>query len=285
MLICSDIPNLRQSVQAWKSKGERVAFVPTMGNLHAGHLQLVQAARARADRVVVSVFVNPLQFNEAADFNAYPRTLEDDVHLLREARADLLFVPTVDVMYPHGQVSNTKVIVPGLTDVLEGECRPGHFTGVSTVVAKLFNMVQPDLALFGEKDFQQLMLIRRMVADLDMPVAIEGLPTVREADGLAMSSRNSRLSADERRIAPAIYQTLCRLRDLLLQGDRQYASLEQLAVAELDRAGFRAEYIAVRRAADLQPPASGDTQLVLLLAAHLGKTRLIDNLPVTLPPA
>lgn len=283
MLICSDLASLRKNISNWKKSNQRVAFVPTMGNLHAGHLQLVQVARARAGRVVVSVFVNPLQFNETADFNAYPRTLEDDARLLRAANADLLFAPTVDVMYPHGQALITKVVVPGLSDVLEGECRPGHFAGVSTVVAKLFNMVQPDLALFGEKDFQQLMLIRRMVADLDMPLAIEGLPTVREADGLAMSSRNSRLSADERRIAPVIYQTLCRLRDQLLRGDRYFAGLEQQAVAELDRAGFRAEYIAVRRAADLQPPASGDTQLVLLAAAQLGKTRLIDNIPLALP--
>lgn len=283
MLICSDLASLRKNIFNWKKNNQRVAFVPTMGNLHAGHLQLVHAARKQAQRVVVSIFVNPLQFNEAADFAAYPRTLDADAHLLREAQADLLFAPTVDVMYPHGQVANTKVMVPGLGDVLEGECRPGHFTGVSTVVAKLFNMVQPDVALFGEKDFQQLMLIRRMVADLDMPILIESLTTVREADGLAMSSRNSRLSAGERQVAPVIYQTLCRLRDQLLRGERPFALLEQQAVAGLNSAGFRAEYVAVRRAADLQSPAAGDTQLVVLLAAHLGKTRLIDNLPVTLP--
>lgn len=282
MLICPDIPALRQSIQAWKSKGERIALVPTMGNLHAGHLQLVSAARARTNRVVVSIFVNPLQFNETADFNAYPRTLDDDARMLRVANVDLLFAPTVDVMYPQGQVLNTKVMVPGISDILEGECRPGHFTGVATVVAKLFNMVQPDVALFGEKDFQQLLLIRRMVADLAMPIAIEGLPTVREADGLAMSSRNSRLGVYERQVAPVLYPTLCKVRDQVLQGETQYASLEQQATADLNRAGFRTEYVALRRALDLQPPAADDKQLVLLVAAHLGRTRLIDNIPLCL---
>lgn len=282
MLICSSISDLRQSILGWKAQGARIGFVPTMGNLHAGHLQLVHAARAQADRVVVSVFVNPLQFNEAADFEAYPRTLDRDAALLREAKVDLLFTPTENVMYPHGQASNTKVMVPGLSELLEGECRPGHFTGVATVVAKLFNMVQPDMAMFGEKDFQQLLLIRRLVADLDMPVQIEGLPTVREADGLAMSSRNSRLSTDQRRVAPLIFQTLNRLRDQLADGEQSYTRLEQQAVAALDRAGFRTEYVVVRRTVDLHPPAPGDRQLVLLVAAHLGGTRLIDNLPIIL---
>ena len=282
MLNYSDIPELRRQVQAWKAAGERIAFVPTMGNLHAGHLQLVQAAQSHADRVVVSIFVNPLQFNEAADFNAYPRSLEADAQLLREVQADLLFTPDVQQMYPQGQVGNTKVQVPALSDVLEGEHRPGHFTGVTTVVAKLFNMVQPDVAWFGEKDFQQLLLIRRMVADLDLPIQIESLPTVREADGLAMSSRNSRLSAGERQQAPAIYQMLCALRQQIAQGDRRYTILEQQAVASLNQAGFRAEYVAVRRAADLQPAAPDDTALVILLAAWLGQTRLIDNLILNL---
>lgn len=282
MLICSSISDLRQSILGWKAQGDRIGFVPTMGNLHAGHLQLVHAARTQADRVVVSVFVNPLQFNEAADFEAYPRTLDRDAALLREAKVDLLFTPTENVMYPHGQASNTKVMVPGLSELLEGECRPGHFTGVATVVAKLFNMVQPDMAMFGEKDFQQLLLIRRLVADLDIPVQIEGLPTVREADGLAMSSRNSRLSVDERRIAPLIFQTLNRLRDQLAGGERSYMRLEQQAVASLDQAGFRTEYVVVRRTVDLHPPAPGDRQLVLLVAAQLGGTRLIDNLPIIL---
>lgn len=284
MLICPDIPNLRQSIHAWKSKGERIAFVPTMGNLHAGHLQLVQAAHERADRVVVSIFVNPLQFNEAADFNAYPRTLDDDAQMLRSVNTNLLFAPDVQQMYPQGQISNTKVIVPGLSECLEGEHRPGHFTGVTTVVAKLFNMVQPDMAWFGEKDFQQLMLIRRLVADLDLPIKIMSLPTVREPDGLAMSSRNGRLNADERRIAPVIYQTLCALRDRIQQGERPYALLEQHAMVALERAGFRAEYVAVRRVSDLQPPADGDRQMVVLVAAHLGNTRLIDNIPIMLSP-
>ena len=284
MLICSDISALRQTVQAWKSAGDRIAFVPTMGNLHAGHLQLVRAAWAQSNRVVVSIFVNPLQFNEAADFNAYPRTLDEDGQLLCAVNTDLLFTPDVRQMYPQGQISNAKVIVPGLSELLEGEHRPGHFTGVTTVVAKFFNMVQADTAWFGEKDFQQLMLIRRMVADLDLPIQIHSLPTVRETDGLAMSSRNGRLSADERRLAPHIYQILCTLRDQILQGKQSYALLEQQAMAALDQAGFKAEYVAVRRQADLLPPVAGEGSLVLLLAAWLGKTRLIDNLTVNLYP-
>ena len=284
MLICSDISVLRQTVQAWKSAGDRIAFVPTMGNLHAGHLQLVRAAWAQSNRVVVSIFVNPLQFNEAADFHAYPRTLDEDGQLLCAVNTDLLFTPDVQQMYPQGQISNTKVIVPGLSELLEGEHRPGHFTGVTTVVAKFFNMVQADTAWFGEKDFQQLMLIRRMVADLDLPIQIHSLPTVRETDGLAMSSRNGRLSADERRLAPHIYQILCTLRDQILQGKQSYALLEQQAMVALDQAGFKAEYVAVRRQADLLPPVAGEGSLVLLLAAWLGKTRLIDNLTVNLYP-
>ena len=282
MIICSDIPDLRQHIRSWKLRGERIAFVPTMGNLHAGHLQLVAAARQQADHVVVSVFVNPMQFNDAADFNAYPRTLEQDADLLRAANVDVLFAPTDSVVYPHGQVANTKVIVPGLSDVLEGEYRPGHFTGVTTVVCKLFNIVLPEVALFGEKDFQQLLLIRRMVRDLDMPIQIASLPTVRESDGLAMSSRNGRLSAAERAVAPVLYQVLCRLRDQVLAGDRRYALMEEQAITALKGAGLGVEYVVVRRVSDLQPPQDGDQQLVVLVAAQLGKTRLIDNIPMVL---
>ena len=284
MHICTDIAELRRNVQAWKKAGERVALVPTMGNLHRGHLRLVQAAKQHAQRVVVSVFVNPLQFNEAADFKAYPRTLDDDAQQLRAVATDLLFAPDVDVIYPRGQAGNTKVLVPGISDVLEGEHRPGHFTGVATVVAKLFNMVQPDVALFGEKDFQQLLLIRRMAADLDLPIEIISVATEREADGLAMSSRNSRLSAEQRQLAPVIYQTLRTLQRQLVQGDHRYTILEQQAVAALNQAGFRAEYVAVRRAADLQPATPDDTTQVVLLAAWLGQIRLIDNLMLALNP-
>jgi pantoate--beta-alanine ligase len=279
VLICTDIPTLRKTIFAWKSSGERIAFVPTMGNLHAGHLQLVQAARQQAQRVVVSIFVNPLQFNEAADFNAYPRTLEQDAQQLRDVKTDVLFAPDVSVMYPQGQTANTKVMVPGLGDILEGEHRPGHFTGVTTVVAKLFNMVQPDMAMFGEKDFQQLMLIRRMVADLDMPIEICSLPTVREADGLAMSSRNGRLNPEERGRAPAIHETLSGVVARIRQGGRDYASLEREAMARLDGRGFNTEYVAVRRAADLHVPTPADRELVVLVASRLGQVRLIDNIP------
>lgn len=284
MLICTDISALRRVIQPWKLQGERIAFVPTMGNLHAGHMQLVAAARQQADRVVVSIFVNPMQFNDAADFQAYPRTLEQDAQALRRAGVDILFAPAEQVVYPHGQSASTRVRVPGVGDVLEGEFRPGHFTGVTTVVNKLFNMVQPDVALFGEKDFQQLLLIRRMVRDLDMPVQIAGLPTVREPDGLAMSSRNGRLSAAQRGVAPVIFQTLSRMRDQVLQGDRHYPALEQQATAALEAAGFRVEYVVLRRASDLQPPLDGDQQLVGLVAAHLGYTRLIDNIPIQITP-
>lgn len=284
MLICTDISALRRVIQPWKLQGERIAFVPTMGNLHAGHMQLVAAARQQADRVVVSIFVNPMQFNDAADFQAYPRTLEQDAQALRRAGVDILFAPAEQVVYPHGQSASTRVRVPGVGDVLEGEFRPGHFTGVTTVVNKLFNMVQPDVALFGEKDFQQLLLIRRMVRDLDMPVQIAGLPTVREPDGLAMSSRNGRLSAAQRGVAPVIFQTLSRMRDQVLQGDRHYPALEQQATAALEAAGFRVEYVVLRRASDLQPPLDGDQQLVGLVAAHLGHTRLIDNIPIQITP-
>ena len=280
MDVCSDIAAVRTRVRDWKAQGLRVGFVPTMGNLHAGHLALVDEALRHADRVLVSIYVNPLQFNQEDDFSAYPRTLEADVEQLRTAGAQALFTPDDDIIYPHGQQASCKVSVPGLSEVLEGEHRPGHFTGVTTVVAKLFNIVQPALAVFGEKDFQQLMLIRQMVRDLDMPIEIRAVATCREADGLAMSSRNGRLSPAQREQAPALYRELRRLADLVTNGERDYTELERQGLQRLREAGFEPEYLTLRRSSDLQPPAPDDRELVILAAAWLGAVRLIDNLPL-----
>jgi pantoate--beta-alanine ligase len=250
-----------------------------MGNLHAGHLALVAEARRLAERVVVSIFVNPLQFGPQEDFGAYPRTLARDQELLAGAGTDLLFAPSVEVVYPRGQADQTRVEVPGISDILCGASRPGHFVGVATVVCKLFNMVQPDLAVFGEKDYQQLLVIRRMTLDLSLPVVIQGLATVREADGLAMSSRNGYLTAQERARAPTLYLTLQRCAEWLRQG-LDIAAVEGLAGEEITAAGFGPDYVSVRRATDLGLPQVGDRELVILAAARLGRARLIDNLRV-----
>ena len=276
---CERIATLRERVAAWRHAGQRIGFVPTMGNLHAGHLALVAEARRLAERVVVSIFVNPLQFGPQEDFAAYPRTLARDQELLAGAGTDLLFAPTVEAVYPRGQAEQTRVEVPGISDILCGASRPGHFVGVATVVCKLFNMVQPDLAVFGEKDFQQLQVIRLMTLDLSLPVAVHGLATVREADGLAMSSRNGYLTAEERARAPALYQTLWRCAERLRQG-QDIATVEGQAGEEIAAAGFGPDYFSVRRAADLALPQAGDRELVVLAAARLGRARLIDNVRV-----
>lgn len=274
------ISTLRERVAGWRRAGHRVAFVPTMGNLHAGHLALVTEARRLAERVVVSIFVNPLQFGPQEDFAAYPRTLARDQELLAGAGTDLLFAPTVAAVYPRGQAEQTRVEVPGISDILCGASRPGHFVGVATVVCKLFNMVQPDLAVFGEKDFQQLLVIRLMTLDLSLPVAIQGLATVREADGLAMSSRNGYLTTEERVRAPALYRTLRHCAEWLEAG-LDPATVERQAGEEIATAGFTPDYFSVRRAADLGLPARGERELVVLAAARLGRARLIDNLRVS----
>jgi pantoate--beta-alanine ligase len=278
MQTVASIAEVRSLVSAWRAAGLRVAFVPTMGNLHAGHIHLVSEARKRADKVVASIFVNPLQFGPSEDFAAYPRTLAADQEKLAAAGCDLLFAPTEQEMYPLGRDGLSHVEVPALSDILCGAFRPGHFRGVATVVSKLFNIVQPDVALFGEKDYQQLLVIRLMVRDLDMPVEIIGVPTVREADGLAMSSRNGYLGADERRLATEVYATLQALATRLREGAQDYTALEAAAVARLELAGFRPDYVSVRRAEDLSLPQVGERRLVVLVAARLGKTRLIDNL-------
>ena len=275
------VSELRERVAAWRAAGERIAFVPTMGNLHAGHLCLVREARARADRVVASIFVNPLQFGPSEDLDAYPRTLDEDRRLLVEAGCDLLFAPRVSEVYPRGQEAQTRVDVPGLSDILCGASRPGHFVGVATVVCKLLNMAQPDVALFGEKDFQQLLVIRRMVEDLAMPVEIVGVPTVREPDGLAMSSRNGYLTAEERRLAPALRRVLIAAGDSLRAGE-SVARVEQAALESLAAAGLRPDYLSVRRACDLASADPDDRDLIILAAAYLGRARLIDNLRVAL---
>ncbi|MBK5938707.1 pantoate--beta-alanine ligase [Halochromatium roseum] len=277
---------LRRQRAEWRQAGLRVGLVPTMGNLHAGHLSLIRAASEAADRVVATVFVNPLQFGVGEDFAAYPRTLERDSDMLRDAGCDLLFAPSDAEVYPRGRDQQTFVEVPGLSDQLCGASRPGHFRGVATVVAKLFNMVQPEVAIFGEKDFQQLLVIRRMVEDLNLPVEVVGAPIVREPDGLAMSSRNGYLSAAERAIAPRLRACLITAVARLRSG-ANFAEVEQDAQNALAAAGFEPDYVSVRRRADLAEPApdtqlgSGTAQdraLMILAAAQLGRARLIDNL-------
>lgn len=267
-------------VRDWRAAGETVAFVPTMGNLHDGHLQLVDAARAGAGRVVVSIFVNPLQFDDPADLARYPRTPDEDSARLSAHGVDLLYLPDVGEIYPRGIDAGTKVQVPGLSDILCGAHRPGHFAGVATVVAILFNSVRPDRALFGMKDYQQLLVIRRMVADLAFPLEILAVETVREPDGLALSSRNRHLSADERSRAPELYRVLGMLREGLQAGERDFAALEALGRKRLENAGFRPDYVGIRRLDDLAVPDMDTDGLIVLAAAWLGATRLIDNLPV-----
>lgn len=270
------VAELRAQLGAWRAAGERVAFVPTMGNLHAGHIELVNQARQRAPRTVASVFVNPLQFGANEDFGRYPRTLPDDAAQLAAAGCDLLFAPSVEEMYPQGVGATTVRVGGPVTAVLEGEFRPGHFEGVATVVNILFNLVQPDLALFGQKDYQQLAVIRRMVADLRLPIDIIGVPTLRAEDGLALSSRNQYLSVEERRLAPTVHRVLQAVAEGLGEGRRDYAALQSEAASTLQRAGFRPQYVAIR-APDLTEPAAGSDGWVVLVAAFLGGTRLIDN--------
>ena len=278
---------LRAAGNAWRAAGESVAFVPTMGNLHAGHLALVAAAAGKARRVVVSIFVNPLQFAPGEDFDTYPRTLDKDLAALAAAGVDAVFAPTVDEMYPTGPAPATRVRVNGLSDILCGRSRPGHFDGVTTVVAKLFNMVRPDTAIFGEKDYQQLAVIRRMVADLCFPVRVVGHPTQREGDGLAMSSRNQYLTEDERAIAPELYRTLETAADALAGGaekeiEARIVAIQQAAMENLRGFGFEPEYFEIREAGTLEAPGQGSRGLVILAAARLGSARLIDNLRVDL---
>lgn len=279
----ASIAALREQVAAWRQAGERVGFVPTMGNLHGGHLALVDAARARSDRVVVSIFVNPTQFAPGEDFDGYPRTLEADYAALEEHAADAVFTPPVEAIYPDGPVLRTAVTVPALNDILCGVSRPGHFIGVATVVTKLFNIVQPDLAVFGLKDYQQLLVIQHLVRDLSLPVEVIGGAVAREPSGLALSSRNAYLSDAERDQAPALYATLCYLAERLVDGQSDLPGLEAEGLRRLRDAGMTPEYLEIRRASDLGLPSSSDRDLVIPAAAYLGRARLIDNVQVRRP--
>lgn len=280
MHVEKNMDGLRERIREWRRKGDHIALVPTMGNLHDGHLSLIVLAREHAERVVVSIFVNPTQFEPGADFDQYPRTLATDKRKLKRANADLLFIPEVETVYPFGTDGATTVSVPKFRDVLCGAFRPGHFDGVTSVVSRLFGLVLPDVAVFGRKDFQQQLVIRRMVEDLHWPVKIVSGATVRDADGLAFSSRNQYLTEDERQIAPALYKALQQLGRELQAGKRNFAELEMQAMATLSSKGFLPEYVAIRRAVNLEQPDRDTDELVVLAAARLGPARLIDNVVV-----
>ncbi len=282
MRVIKTITELRDTIKTYKNTNRCVGLVPTMGNLHSGHLDLVTKASTRSDCTVVSIFVNPTQFDKADDLKAYPRTMEEDLSKLEKAGVDVVFCPEPKEMYPHGGLV-TEVDVPKVSNLHEGAARPGHFLGVATVVCKLFNIVSPDLAIFGQKDFQQLSLIRQMVADLDMPIEIIGAPTIREDDGLAMSSRNSRLSSEQRKLAPEIYKALKKLEKRVVEGHfDDYVNAQNEVIKDLTELGFRPDYILVCNARTLQTASKADRNLVILAAAYLGKVRLIDNIQVCL---
>ncbi|WP_277810198.1 pantoate--beta-alanine ligase [Chromohalobacter canadensis] len=282
MLTLHDIAELRAHLNPQRYDGQRIALVPTMGNLHAGHLALVDAARRDADVVVATIFVNPLQFGAGEDFERYPRTLEADTQALANHGCDIVFAPSADALYPHGLEAHTHVSVPDVSEGLCGANRPGHFNGVATVVSLLFNLVQPDAAYFGRKDYQQLTVIRKLVEDLHFPIEIVGVPTQRAEDGMALSSRNGYLSAAQRQRAPALYRTLCHVHDTLREGEAPPTALRD-GLAALTEQGFKPDYLELRRAQDLGPITPDTQEAILLVAAHLGATRLIDNLPVSLP--
>ncbi len=282
MLIIETLPLLRQQIRRLRMEGKRVALVPTMGNLHDGHMKLVDEAKARADVVVVSIFVNPMQFDRPEDLARYPRTLQEDCEKLYKRKVDLVFAPSVKEIYPNGTETHTYVDVPGLSTMLEGASRPGHFRGVSTIVSKLFNLVQPDIACFGEKDFQQLALIRKMVADMGFDIEIVGVPIMRAKDGLALSSRNGYLTAEQRKIAPGLYKVLSSIADKLQAGERDLDEIITIAGQELNEKGFRADDIQIRDADTLLEVSETSKRAVILVAAWLGDARLIDNKMVEL---
>ncbi|HBC7421722.1 pantoate--beta-alanine ligase [Serratia marcescens] len=282
MIIIETLPMLRQQIRRWRQEGKRIALVPTMGNLHDGHMTLVDEARARADVVVVSVFVNPMQFDRPDDLARYPRTLQEDSEKLTRRGVDLVFAPAPAAVYPQGLEQQTYVDVPGISTILEGASRPGHFRGVSTIVSKLFNLVQPDLACFGEKDYQQLALIRKMVADMGYDIDIVGVPTVRAKDGLALSSRNGYLTAEERKVAPQLSKIMNALAQQLANGERQVEALLEQTAEQLRAAGFTPDELFIRDADSLQPLTVDSQRAVVLMAAWLGKARLIDNQQVDL---
>ncbi|KNC91209.1 pantoate--beta-alanine ligase [Trabulsiella odontotermitis] len=282
MLIIETLPLLRQHIRRLRLEGKRIALVPTMGNLHDGHMKLVDEAKARADVVVVSIFVNPMQFDRPDDLVRYPRTLQEDSEKLNKRKVDLIFAPAPADIYPHGTETQTYVDVPGLSTMLEGASRPGHFRGVSTIVSKLFNLVQPDVACFGEKDFQQLALIRKMVADMGYDIDIVGVPIVRAKDGLALSSRNGYLTAAERKIAPGLSKVMNSIAEKLLAGERDLDEIIALGEQELNEKGFRSDEVQIRDADTLLELTETSQRAVILVAAWLGQARLIDNKQVEL---
>ncbi|ACH51091.1 TPA: pantoate--beta-alanine ligase [Salmonella enterica] len=282
MLIIETLPLLRQHIRRLRQEGKRVALVPTMGNLHDGHMKLVDEAKARADVVIVSIFVNPMQFDRPDDLVRYPRTLQEDCEKLNKRKVDYVFAPAVEEIYPQGLEGQTYVDVPGLSTMLEGASRPGHFRGVSTIVSKLFNLIQPDIACFGEKDFQQLALIRKMVADMSYDIEIVGVPIIRAKDGLALSSRNGYLTAEQRKIAPGLHNVMNSIAEKLIAGNRELQEIIAIAEQELNEKGFRADDIQIRDADTLQELTETSKRAVILAAAWLGQARLIDNQSVTL---
>lgn len=282
MLIIETLPLLRQHIRRLRQEGKRVALVPTMGNLHDGHMKLVDEAKARADVVIVSIFVNPMQFDRPDDLVRYPRTLQEDCEKLNKRKVDYVFAPAVEEIYPQGLEGQTYVDVPGLSTMLEGASRPGHFRGVSTIVSKLFNLIQPDIACFGEKDFQQLALIRKMVADMSYDIEIVGVPIIRAKDGLALSSRNAYLTAKQRKIAPGLYNVMNSIAEKLIAGNRELQEIIAIAEQELNEKGLRADDIQIRDADTLQELTETSKRAVILAAAWLGQARLIDNQSVTL---
>ena len=277
------IESLRRQIALWRQEGQRIGFVPTMGCLHDGHLSLIHRAHDASDRVVASIFVNPLQFSVNEDYSEYPRDIDTDSAKLADAGVHALFAPSVEEMYPDDQKGVTNVYVTNISDILCGAVRPGHFEGVATVVSKLFNIVQPDVAVFGCKDFQQLVVIRKLVVDLSFPIEIIGAATGREADGLAMSSRNAYLNDAQRRIAPRMYETLKKARDRVLAGERDFKKIGGESSTTLELAGFRPDYFELRRADDLRTADESARRVVWLCAAKLGNARLIDNLEFDLP--
>ena len=283
MFTITGVSELRDQVAAWRAQHQRIAFVPTMGNLHAGHLALVKRARELGDRVIVSIFVNPTQFAPGEDYATYPRTPQADSERLALQQVDLLFMPDVDSVYPDGARPATAYPVPMVGHGLEDDFRPGFFAGVVTVVRRLFELVTPDVAVFGEKDYQQLAVVRAMVRELHLPIEIASVATVREADGLALSSRNQYLSAEERAGAPLLYRTLCEVAERIRQGHVVYDELEQAAMQKLTEGGFIPDYVCVRHVDSLRPVVAGERNCVVLAAARLGKARLIDNVIVSDP--
>ena len=281
MEIIFDLKGLRDAVSGWKNGGNSIALVPTMGNLHLGHLSLIEGAKDRADRTVVSIFVNPIQFGYGEDYELYPSTLEQDLDILSGANVDLVFAPNLSELYPAGIEADTRITVPEISDILCGEFRPGHFSGVATVVMKLFINVQPDYAFFGEKDYQQTLVIKRMVSDLLLPVEVLTLPIIREENGLAMSSRNEYLNKSQKQLSSEIYKAIEKAATMVRAGVNSFEKIEKNSSNLLEELGFKVEYFSIRRRQDLKLVTDSiDESLVILVAAWIGGTRLIDNLQV-----